>query len=107
MTVSGRVPIAAVWPEARRNPGVLGAGERATIDVAWSGLAAAQLVSRLRPDAAAPVIASLFGSAHLEGGLRWWDEITGGARLEPTTVAIGKSSLRCREGMAGGGGTSD
>ncbi len=65
----GRVPLAAVWPEARADRGVLAKDEEARLELRWQGVRVPELLRRLSPELAETLTAAASGEALIEGGL--------------------------------------
>ncbi|HUG52229.1 MAG TPA: translocation/assembly module TamB domain-containing protein [Vicinamibacteria bacterium] len=94
VTVSGRVPVAAVWTEARRDPTQVAPEEAARLHVVWQGLQAALLAARLGPEAADSIQASLTGELDVSGGLASAREIRAEVHLPATDVRAQEVALQ-------------
>lgn len=86
--VDGRVPVAAFWPDARRDPGVLRPEEEAQLAIDWSGVQAGVLMRRLAPEQTTPFEAALAGRSELFGGLTSLAEIRGTLTVPATTARV-------------------
>jgi outer membrane protein assembly factor BamA/autotransporter translocation and assembly factor TamB len=87
LTLSGRVPIAAVVTQARRSPPRLQTQEEARLDVTWDGVAIEALLERLRPGPSA-ARGKLSGALQLSGGLAALSEVRSALSLSQTTLDV-------------------
>ena len=85
ITVSGRVPLAAVLGETRAERFQLASGE-ASVRVGWQDIEAAALEETLRPDRPALLHGLLSGSAVVEGQFTDWRALRG--RLETPDLTL-------------------
>jgi outer membrane protein insertion porin family len=93
IVLSGRVPLAAVWRPARRDPTRAATAEQAQLRLTWNGIQAAALAKALRPDGAEIVDAALAGEIEVTGGLASVEEIRALARLPATTLRVQEVAL--------------
>jgi outer membrane protein insertion porin family len=103
--VTGVVPIAAFWREARRRADRPTPEEEAQVAVAWSGVQASEILRRFRPDQEAAVETALAGRAELRGGLASLQELQGtlavpatSARVQDLPVEMGPVAVRLDAG---------
>jgi outer membrane protein assembly factor BamA/autotransporter translocation and assembly factor TamB len=93
LEMSGRVPVAAFWPEARRQRAAVEDDEQAHVELTWSGIQTAALLRYLRPQQEAALEATLDGAMEVEGGLASLDELRGTLRLPATTARMQELAL--------------
>ncbi len=93
LTLSGRVPVAAVVTQARRSPPALQAQEEARLDVAWDGVAIEALLERLRPGPSA-ARGKLSGTLQLRGGLAALSEVQSALSLSQTALDVEEQPIR-------------
>ena len=88
LRLEGLVPIAAFWPEARRDPEGLAPEEKARLAMEWSGIEAGTLMRWLAPEKNPAVEAMLAGRAELHAGLASLAELRGTLTLPATTARV-------------------
>jgi outer membrane protein assembly complex protein YaeT len=86
--VSGTVPLAAVWREARRRPARPSDDEKARLAVSWRGVQVSALARHLRPDAAVTSHGALSGDVEVTGGLASLAEVEARAVLPATSLQV-------------------
>jgi outer membrane protein assembly complex protein YaeT len=87
-TLAGRLPLAAVWREARREQGRVGPEEGAALSLTFESMDLAAFVERLRADRVSPVAGRLSGRLELEGGLIAPGEVRATLEVTPETVSV-------------------
>jgi outer membrane protein assembly factor BamA/autotransporter translocation and assembly factor TamB len=86
--LTGKVPVAALLPEARARRLGIAAGEEADLQLTWEGVQVKPIVEAVRPDRPSRISAVLGGEARLHGTLTTWRQAHGEVRLAPTQVRI-------------------
>jgi outer membrane protein assembly factor BamA/autotransporter translocation and assembly factor TamB len=88
IALTGRVPLAAVYADARRDPGRPAPDEQGALHLTWQGVQAAVLARQLRPQGAESIEGVFQGEADLRGGLASLAEIQAEIRVAATTVSV-------------------
>jgi outer membrane protein assembly factor BamA/autotransporter translocation and assembly factor TamB len=88
IALSGRVPLAAVYRDARRDPAQPAAEEQAALRLNWQGVQAAALLRALRPQSTETVAGVFQGEAEIRGGLSSLAEIQAEVHIPETTVTV-------------------
>jgi outer membrane protein assembly factor BamA/autotransporter translocation and assembly factor TamB len=107
LTLSGRLPVAAVFPDARRARGILAPEEEAALTVEWSDIDPAALLAQVSPGRGAGLEARVAGRAELSGGFASLAEPTVVVQLPPTParfqelpLTLEAGTIRLRAGVA-------
>ena len=88
IAMTGRVPLAAVYKEARRGAERPVPEDQAALHLTWQGIQAAPLVRALRPRLTESVEGVLQGEADVRGGLASLAELQAEIQLPGTTVTV-------------------
>jgi len=88
VSLSGRVPLAALLPTSRVDPARIAPAESAHLNIEWQGIQAKRLLERLSSASLASLEASLAGAADIDGGGASLAELNVEVRVPATPLVI-------------------
>jgi outer membrane protein assembly factor BamA/autotransporter translocation and assembly factor TamB len=91
--VEGRVPLAAAYPKARRDPALPAPHEEAALTASWNGIETGRLLPPSAPGGEPALLATLSGRAELRGGLASVSEPRATLTLPATTGRLGEMQV--------------